>query len=534
MGTDDGELRRFRRRRGWCRRALYAALGGTLLVFYHNAATVSSVAPSTPLGSNAAQPAGAKSEQPAVKQAPAAGLASQEPAARHVSATISAPVPLPPTAGTNSAAAASSSCPLDAFTAAAASAADRDASSEEGFLIYEPQFGISNQFIALHDAVIWAMLLKRTLVVPHLLAHDKTGFVRIAHGSLFDASGAARALAHKVRIVEMEPFLQKLQHQPTLAPAALITLTPRTKLLVPEMGYFEAIQLPWGRGPPHAPPREAPRGAEASFSDRDTGPPVTVHLESSAFTPKEIQARLGSCGHHRTLAFSTLFAVLDHTPLEHREFLHREGMPALLRPTLVVQSLVDHIGASIRDGSDGALGCVHIRRGDFRRDCGIYNAEGQLPKSQQRGWVTSHLKRGYSCYQEDELIALNVRQMQQRHPKLALYAAVEDDTMLHTPTLSPLNMSSLRRFDPEVFAALALPPGAAREIANAVLDQLVCASAKAFKLNAWSTFSQMVMGHIGLRHPKAIGWNRDMSEKQQRHAGVDVSFWLTEHVLNGK
>ena len=36
------------------------------------------------------------------------------------------------------------------------------------YLLYSPQFGLGNQQITLRNAVVWALLLNRTLVLPHL------------------------------------------------------------------------------------------------------------------------------------------------------------------------------------------------------------------------------------------------------------------------------------------------------------------------------------------------------------------------------
>ena len=47
-------------------------------------------------------------------------------------------------------------------------------------------------------------------------------------------------------------------------------------------------------------------------------------------------------------------------------------------------------------------------------------------------------------------------------------------------------------------------------------------------LNAFSTFSQLVMGRIGLRHGQSLGWLRDLSKSQQQAHGVTVSFWRRE------
>ena len=68
-------------------------------------------------------------------------------------------------------------CALDAANGSALPAEEHG----ERFLLYQPQFGLSNQIVALRNAVVWALLLKRTLVVPHLLGHG-TALLRAPHG----------------------------------------------------------------------------------------------------------------------------------------------------------------------------------------------------------------------------------------------------------------------------------------------------------------------------------------------------------------
>ena len=80
----------------------------------------------------------------------------------------------------------------------------RAAASGERYLLYAPQFGLSNQLVALRNAVVWALLLNRTLVLPHLLGHG-TASSMAAHGAAF----AVRPAALKpLRVIEMDDFLR--------------------------------------------------------------------------------------------------------------------------------------------------------------------------------------------------------------------------------------------------------------------------------------------------------------------------------------
>ena len=77
----------------------------------------------------------------------------------------------------------------------------------------------------------------------------------------------------------------------------------------------------------------------------------------------------------------------------------------------------------------------------------------------------------------------------------------------------------------EVHAALLPLP---QTLSAILLDQLTCARASVLLLNAYSTFSQIVMGRIGLARPKSLGWVRDLNRRQQQELGVQVRFWRRE------
>ena len=59
-------------------------------------------------------------------------------------------------------------------------------------------------------------------------------------------------------------------------------------------------------------------------------------------------------------------------------------------------------------------------------------------------------------------------------------------------------------------------------------------TAKLLLLNAYSTFSQLVMGRIGMdsvtiKHKVArVGWTRDLTATAQKRLGVRVWFWRRE------
>ena len=225
-------------------------------------------------------------------------------------------------------------------------------------------------------------------------------------------------------------------------------------------------------------------------------------------------------------------------------WLDKLAAPALLAPSAGVARLVDALVAELTRPSAAAgsasapaqrpteLVCVHVRRGDFERDCPRYAAEaaGQKP----RPWVRAHFANGWSCLQSEAELAHNLHHLASTPPPpdtaatrrdtgapLAFYAAVEDPAHVALPALRPFGLAPLAAFSTTVRAhALPMPDA----IAATILDQQVCSHARHFVLNIFSTFSQLVMGLIGLRHSR-IGYVRDLTPKQQRTLGVNVTFW---------
>merc|ERR1712137_1435546 len=139
-------------------------------------------------------------------------------------------------------------------------------------------------------------------------------------------------------------------------------------------------------------------------------------------------------------------------------------------------------------------------------------------RSLPRSIYPPHFRRGWSCYQTNDDLRLNLQKLDGQRT----YASVENHTVLTSSVLTPFALTSLSDYAPLVQnAQLRIPT----PLASALIDQLVCSRASTLLLNGFSTFSQLVMGHIGLRHPELIGWTRDLSDAQQRQLKIRVLFW---------
>ncbi|EOD12444.1 hypothetical protein EMIHUDRAFT_104301 [Emiliania huxleyi CCMP1516] len=401
----------------------------------------------------------------------------------------------------------------------------------ERYLLYSPQFGLSNQLIALRNAAGWASALNRTLVLPHLVAgppHAAEVSV-VPHGSLFDVAAAAAKLRPALRLVEMRSFLGL-----NLPPARLLLPAARTRFSNVSYAYLDALGLSrW----------------------RAAAGPLSLH-----------PSRTRGCGGHRVLALATLFGAFDPKPLgrsppdwrvggeEGLRWLDRRAMPALLAPLPSLAQLVDRIVADVRrggggsgGGSDsggsgggsggsgsggggggggGALACVHLRRGDFVDECRRYEEEAR--SGHARGWLLAHYERGLSCLPSDEE-ALGAAAAA-RGERVAYYGSSDEPAALRGSQPAGTQVATLADSAGllDAFAA-ASPEPLHRSVLAPVVDQLVCARASALLLNVFSTFSQLLMAHIGMRRPERVGFVRDLSELAQRDLGVHVDFWRRQN-----
>ena len=152
-------------------------------------------------------------------------------------------------------------------------------------------------------AVVWALLLNRTLVLPHLLGHG-TASSMAAHGAAFAVRPSALA---PLRVVEMDAFLRR-----GLAPRRLRVLDIAAKFATQGDGYFDALGVRW----------------------HNATAPLRVPMRD--FSPASIRAAFGGCAGARVLAFRSLFAALDvkdwrEYPPPGLGWLNKVAMPALLR-----------------------------------------------------------------------------------------------------------------------------------------------------------------------------------------------------------
>ena len=238
-----------------------------------------------------------------------------------------------------------STCLPDALTGASPPHPAADDADRERYLFYSPQFGHSNQLVALRNAAAWAAVLNRTLVLPHLLGHatereyEAGTPVRrpmATYAAAFDIA-RARTVA-PLRVIEVDDFLKL-----GLSPLQLVQLehVAVLKLVAARDDYFEQLGLGWasqrldvpmtsftpdsiraafgGCAAAPAPPRPAFGGCAAAPAPPRPTPssllcPPRLEPAPPPFACRRPRAWRGSCGHHEVLAFRSLFAAWDPRP----------------------------------------------------------------------------------------------------------------------------------------------------------------------------------------------------------------------------
>ena len=102
------------------------------------------------------------------------------------------------------------------------------------YLAFQPQGGLSNQLVALAHAAAWALVLDRTLVLPHLLPHQDLSAARRNDSVSYDGQPASLELS------ELPPF--ESVFAPT--PVAGLRAISMSELLRRGVRPSSVVQLP--------------------------------------------------------------------------------------------------------------------------------------------------------------------------------------------------------------------------------------------------------------------------------------------------
>lgn len=337
------------------------------------------------------------------------------------------------------------------------------------YLVVAPQMGFSNQLIAILHSAIWAHVLGRTLVLPHIVwprvsqngidretwipfhevfdpteVLDKLPGLEFVHGNI---SLMASWRPERVAVVEPQPLFDKL-----------------SDTYLQEIGWtrLERIDL-------------------ASY------------LSSSLSTSDKLYRSLGSCGDD-VLLLNGLFKNPQQMELSMDE--EQQLWRSLFRPNPLVNYIIQTARVSLLGSESGqsgpdtlAYGCLHIRAGDFSAVCSA--PHDSVP------WLATTYMRGRACN-------VSVDDAFRRASSLGMPTLVilSDDTTLSTQVSSALSgFHVLTDADFQALVEHTLPrirPHPTKQLIDvvaAVAAQHICAQADRLVLNDFSTFSRSISSH---------------------------------------
>jgi len=400
------------------------------------------------------------------------------------------------------------------------------------FLVYQPPSGLGEWFVSLRNAAALARVLKRTLVIPHLL-WDGGVTSPVAFSSIFDLAPLRRLVADSL---EMDEFL-KLR----LAPMSLVLLHVKDPRLVPSRLYFDAV---------------------AGWSNLSA-----THMPAQNCYSIDVTRLYGGCS-DRVLALSHLYAAFEGFQTtygvtdEETTWWFREILPDLLIHDLPAvkrkvaettrrlrletgnftcvhlsapDSAVINSRAPLTPGSESAVPETQIdvaqpaaRSVPFASNalpslpdtlpntlrqpstvCDGYDAEASAEGG--RHWVKQMTAQGLACHVTEGVIASNLARLP---PKDTVFVLADGQRALPEELMERASATLNAEFVHigDVVALLGLD---VRTVEWPALEQAVCVEANTLLLNAFSPLSALVqrrarsLAKNGLRRPaRLLSWMR--------------------------
>lgn len=338
------------------------------------------------------------------------------------------------------------------------------------YLVIAPQMGFSNQLIAVMYSAVWAHVLGRTLVLPHVLwprASERHVDTRswVPFHEVFDPTGVLELLPGLDFVYGDVAMMKAWQ------PDRLVDVEPQPLFDTLHDAYMQA--LGWG-AIPHA---------------------DVVPYRSMLGTSDSVYQHLGSC-HDEVLLVNGLYKnpQLDEIPEPRR----RQLWASLFRPTPLVHHMVEGfrraIAAEQPAGSASgppAYGCLHVRMGDFSTVCSA--------PPDTAPWLSTLYRIGRRCRVSLGEIVERANILHVDHLLIISDDALDLGAIIDGAHASKIWTSS----DVRSFVQRELPPLRPKptnellEVIVAVTEQHVCAQADRVVLNAFSTFSRAISFYRG-------------------------------------
>lgn len=349
--------------------------------------------------------------------------------------------------------------------------------ANDKFLFYSPQFGLSNQLIALEKAIIVARTMNRILVLPDLYINGKV----IPRATIFqDDIGI---YVSSGRIISLQSYQALVSSGITSYPSQLFNLSViDLKQAIPSLNYFKTIGM--GNIPVTQTPISLDQASYYKFGKS--------HIEE------------------KTIAFVSLFASWFDTGTKVEDAYYRNVISSLLSiEKQWIKKLSHDVIASNQLNNDFI--CAHVRRDDFNLSCALYDEE--MRTKSPRVWVKRLYSKRKSCW-VDETVLFNTISIVRTHlnmgkdldKKLNVYVSTDDNEFI-----SQLSVES-QRLHGATFVMLptllSMKEFIRGSFSHPLIDQNVCSGAKLLILNSFSTFSAKIYEKAKRKNPKieAIAW----------------------------
>ena len=340
------------------------------------------------------------------------------------------------------------------------------AGEQRKFLMYQPQFGMGNQLLALKSAVAMARTLDRWLVVPHYQSNNGRGKY-VPYGALFDLEVFQ---THVPKSITMDDFLEL-----GLRPRRLFDMALPLQTVHQHFDYFTDLQV-FGEGA-HA--------LNASISTVDDNG-VEHHIK---LTDEDLLRKYGAMD-DQVLAFSTTYKMFSHFIDRMLQKEVSDSWSVSVIPARRVREAANAAVERLRaptsaegTAEDGKFACGHVRRTDFTELCNVSDS----------AWLASLSSQGYLCWPSMEEIVSELNEV--------------SGTRVFVATDSPgeirkemgLEASFELAFGEDFTHLLA---GGPSDPALPLMEVEICSLADTLVVNRYSTFSLFMAHSRHIKEPK--------------------------------
>jgi hypothetical protein len=326
--------------------------------------------------------------------------------------------------------------------------------SEERFLLFHPQGGLTNQMMALQDAMVYASVLNRTLVIPPIISNNSFG--ALTEPSLL------------MDLQQLNQFVRSISYKEFPNESSFRLLSGiESNRFISGMSTFKF------------------------FEEYGIKPQAIVTIPTTSLSREAILSRYGACQDH-VLAFSSLFGLSMWRNEKETQFLFK-----VPQWNAIHQDFVDKVASSL-----GPFSCLHLRRGDFKEYCEFIEAmRAAKGKNHYKSRYFSKFSMS-NCFPSLEEVSTSMARAHVVSKNQILYIATNEK-----------NSSELARTFGPYFSWMThdlLP--LLQDVDFDLLpmyEQMLCERSSVFIGNHWSSFSQWIKKRRGQqRSGYSIGFGR--------------------------